>query len=51
MVSSIDERLGFLYNHRYKCRALLKRHHYHMIRHTVYYTWLVGTPDGNGSLT
>ena len=51
MVSSIDERLGFLYNHRYKCRELLKRHHYHMIRHTVYYIWLVGTPGGNGSLT
>ena len=44
-------RNGFLYNHRYKCRELLKRHHYHMIRHTVYYIWLVGTPDGNGSLT
>ena len=31
--------------------VLLIRHHYHMIRHTVYYTWLVGTPGGNGSLT
>ena len=46
-----DWNMGFLYNHRYKCRDLLKRYHYHMIRHTVYYIWLVGTPGGNGSLT